>query len=56
MEEAVFLARIIVVGVLIVIFAYALARGVSFAIFRTKLEHWRRIMREMKEGDKRDGV
>lgn len=43
---------VIVIGVLLVVFGYAIVRSVSFAYFRTKLEHWRKVVREMKEGDR----
>jgi len=48
--------RLTVVGLLAVVFAYAMVRGVSLAYFRSKLEAWRRMKKEMREGEGRDGV
>ena len=39
-------------GVLILLFAYALVRVVSFAYFRTKFEHFRATMKELTKGDR----
>ncbi len=50
MEEAGILIKWVVVGVFLIIFAYALVRSVSFAYFRTKAEY-----KEMTKGDQ-DGV
>jgi hypothetical protein len=38
-------------GLLALLFAYALVRGVSFAYFRTRLEYLREAMKETKKGD-----
>jgi hypothetical protein len=35
----------------IFIFLYAVARGMSFAYFRTKLEYLRAAMKELKKGE-----
>ena len=45
------LAWMVLAGMIIVVFGYAFVRGISFAYFRTKLEHYRAILKEMKERD-----
>lgn len=46
------LLRLIVVGILLVIFSYAAVRAGSFAYFRTRLEYWRELIKLPKrEGD-----
>jgi len=56
LEDAGLIIRIIVTGFLLVVFAYAIVRGASFAFFRSKLEHRRTVTKEMREGNKSDGV
>ncbi len=43
--------RVLAWGVVFVVFAYVVARSISFAYFRTKYEHLRKVMRELKEGE-----
>lgn len=38
-------------GVLALMFAYVLTRIVSFAYFRTKFEHLRAVLRELRKED-----
>lgn len=45
------LASNVLLGLLVLMFCYALARGVSFAYFRTKLEYLRAAMKEMRKGE-----
>ena len=40
-----------VIGIVTIIFAYALVRSMSFAYFRTKLAYLRAAMKEMTKGD-----
>jgi hypothetical protein len=42
-------------ALLIVIFAYAVVRSMSFAYFRSRLEHLRAVMKEMRKGET-DGI
>ncbi len=43
------LMRVIVLGVLVTVFSYAVVRSISFAYFRSKLEHFRTVMKEMRD-------
>lgn len=50
-ELARLLLTLVVLGSALVMLGYIFVRAISFAYFRTKYEHWRRVMKEMKEGD-----
>lgn len=43
--------EIFLLGVLLILFAYVTTRAVSFAYFRTKLEHLRSVLRELRKDD-----
>lgn len=43
-----------VFGVLIIVVGYALARGASWAYFRSKYEHWRRLRRDIERMKKEE--
>jgi hypothetical protein len=45
-------ARLFLLGLMLVVFAYAVVRSASFAYFRTKYEYMRQFKRESKEGEK----
>lgn len=42
-------------AIVLVAFAYVLVRVASHAYFRTKLEHLRSVLRELRKGDNNDG-
>lgn len=46
-----FFLQLLFGGLLLIIFAYAIVRSVSFAYFRTKYEYLRRSMKEIRKGD-----
>ena len=54
MDDLVFLIKLIGVGVVIIILCYGAVRGMSFAYFRTKFEHFRAVMKETRKGDTND--
>lgn len=41
----------VIIGLMVLIFAYALVRSISFAYFRTKLDYLRAAMKEMTKGE-----
>lgn len=41
----------VLLGLVALIFAYAMVRVTSFAYFRTKLEHLRASMKELRKGE-----
>lgn len=48
--------RWVVFGLGILVLGYALARGFWFAYFRSKLEHHRAVMRELRKEEHDDGI
>jgi hypothetical protein len=46
------LLRLFAAGVIIVLIVYAVVRGASFAYFRSRYEHFRRLLKAMREGEK----
>ena len=51
MEDLVLLLKIIVIGLVVIAICYGVVRGMSFAYFRTKLEHFRAVMKESRRDD-----
>lgn len=41
----------LLMAVLAIAFAYVLVRAASFAFFRTRLEHFRSVLRELRKDD-----
>lgn len=46
---------VVLFAVLAVPFAYVLARAASYAYFRTKMEHFKGVQRELRKDEKNHG-